>query len=230
MTGVDSETTVPPHVASGDGTRERCNTEKPTPSGPYTCTAEAGHDGPHAAYSSADHLCHAWPRDEAADRAAALAGTGLVIPSGQTAELDGTEQDPERAAYTAGLRQLADALDAHPEIPLPYDGHDGPITIQFLFGADPRAEMAAAVRALPCAWRKDARDDQYFDLNGNLAGLKLHLVAFRDEVCTRRVTGTEEREVEEIVTPAVIRKVTKPVEVVEWTCEPILAPRQDGAS
>lgn len=128
----------------------------------------------------------------------------------------------ERAAYVAGLRQLADILDAHPEVPLPYDGDSDEITFHFLSGEDPRAEMAAAARALPCTWRKDASDD-YFDLFGALAGLKVRLVAFRAQVCTRRVTGTEEREVEEIVTPAVKQVVRKQVEVVEWTCHPILA-------
>jgi hypothetical protein len=129
--------------------------------------------------------------------------------------------DAARAAYINGLRQLAGVLERHPEIPLPYDGHNDEITFHFLSGDDPRAAMAAAARALPCTWRKDARDD-YFDMFGEIAGLKVHLVAFRDAVCTRRVTGTEKREVEVTVTPAVTEKVVQDVEVVEWDCAPVL--------
>lgn len=138
----------------------------------------------------------------------------------------------ERAAHIAGLRQLADALEAHPEIPLPRTGASGgpPVKLHFLGGPDPRGALAAAARLIPCTWRKefseadpDGRWPAYLDLRGQLGGLHLELTAKRDDVCTRVVKGTEEREVEEIVTPAVKRRVTRPVEVVEWTCAPVLA-------
>lgn len=136
----------------------------------------------------------------------------------------------ERASYIDGLRALADVLEGHPEVPLPHDGHaDRGLCIMFLSGDDPRAALAAAARAIPCSWRKDASDaagdyPAYFDMYGSLHGLKLHLTAYREAVCTRVVTGTEDREVEEVVTPAVTRTVTKPVEVVQWVCAPVLAP------
>ena len=135
--------------------------------------------------------------------------------------------DPKRAAYIDGLRQLADVLEAHAELPLPYEGSRTAMTFFFLFSEDPRAAMAAAVRALPCNLVKNfsGYDDgpSYLDLSGQLGGLKIELTARRDDVCTRRVTGTEDREVEEVVTPAVKRTVTKAVEVVEWDCHPIMA-------
>jgi uncharacterized protein YbjT (DUF2867 family) len=136
----------------------------------------------------------------------------------------------DRAAYIAGLRQLADALEAHPGIPLPVTE----MTIHFMRVDDPRTALAEAARAFPCAWRKRAwtgeSGQSYFDLNGRLAGLSLKLSAYRDAVCTRVVTGTEDREVEEVVTPALTRKVTKPVEVVEWECSPILAGTMPGSA
>jgi hypothetical protein len=133
----------------------------------------------------------------------------------------------DRAAYIDGLRQLADSLEQHDELPLPYEGSASVMTFHFLGGDDPRAAMAAAARALPVAWRKDAMEGEgvsYFELKASLAGLSLKLTAYRDAVCTRVVTGTEDREVEEVVTPALTRKVTKPVEVVTWDCGSLLAP------
>lgn len=143
-----------------------------------------------------------------------------------------TGQD-ERAGYIAGLRQLADALEAHPELPLPYDGTTGALTMQFLHD-DPRAAMAAAARALPCQLDKvinnydDMPQGGYLYLRGKLAGLRVELVTYRDAVCT--IAGYEDREVNEVVTPAVVKKVTKPMPV--WECAPVLAPRpaaKDGA-
>ncbi len=141
----------------------------------------------------------------------------------------GTQEAPtKRQRYIDGLRVLASVLEEHPEVDLPYNGDTSPIAFYFLSGADPRAEMAAAARALPCAWRKRVRDDGdgtgVFKLTGELAGLRVEMTAYRDAVCKRVVVGTEDREVEEVVTPAVTRTVTKPVEIVEWECGSLLAP------
>lgn len=139
-----------------------------------------------------------------------------------------TTEDQARAGYTLGLRKLADILDAHPEIPLPSQGDDdiSPIYIGFWLG-DAKSRLAEAARVFPCSWDKDVTD-RHFNLNGRLGGLHVQLTASRDRVCTRVVTGTEDREVEEVVTPAVTRKVVKPVEVVEWQCGSLLAPQLAG--
>jgi hypothetical protein len=142
-----------------------------------------------------------------------------------------------RAAYTAGLRALADVLDGHPEVPLPYHGNGCEISVNFLSGTDPRARMAAAARAFPCTWHKDAWEtpdgsSAYFDLRGELGGLRLKLSAYRSEVCERVVTGT--REVTETVpdpealaaVPEV--EVTRVIEDVEWRCHSILAPATEA--
>jgi hypothetical protein len=134
----------------------------------------------------------------------------------------------DRAAYIDGLRQLASVLERNPEVQLPSDGRTLPLAWTF-WGGDAREQMAAVARALRCAWQKEVtvEDEEfpaYFRMAGDLSGLQVQLTAYRDAVCTRVVTGTEDREVEEVVTPALTRKVTKPVEVVEWRCESLLAP------
>lgn len=145
--------------------------------------------------------------------------------------------DAERAKYIDGLRILAAVLEQHPGIPLPRTGDAAePVRFSFLNGDEPRQVLAAAARAIPCTWRKEATDADergrwpgYFDLYGQLGGLHLKLRAERDVVCTRRVVGTEDREVDEVVTPAVTRTVVRPVEVVAWECDPLMAPREPAA-
>ena len=109
------------------------------------------------------------------------------------------------------------------------EGTGLPLTFSFWDNDDARAQMAATARALPCTWDKKA-SDTYLRLRGRIAGLHVELVAYRDAVCTRVVTGTEEREVEVEVTPAVTEKRTETVDVVEWDCGSLLAPRSDGAA
>jgi hypothetical protein len=133
----------------------------------------------------------------------------------------------DRNSYIAGLRKLADVLETRPEVPLPYEGSSTAMTFHFLSGENPKAEMAACARALPTSFAKEA-DGKYFDLLGSLAGLKVRLCAFRDEVCARVVTGTHEVEVTEPDPEALAKvpQVTKTVTVedVEWICAPVLAP------
>lgn len=129
----------------------------------------------------------------------------------------------ERAGYIEGLRILATVLENHPEIPLPYNGHLSPLTIMFLDGESSRALMAAAAKALPVgSWSKSGSDD-YFELDGKVAGVKVKLTAYRDTVCRRVVTGTRQV-TEEVPDPAApLVKVTKTVEDVEWECGSVLA-------
>jgi hypothetical protein len=93
--------------------------------------------------------------------------------------------DPEgRAAFIAGLHDLAAALENHPEIPLPSTGRLDPVTIHFLAGDDPQAARDAAAKALGCPeWREGTADYRgtlggvYRDLHGCLGDLLLRLVA-----------------------------------------------------
>jgi hypothetical protein len=135
----------------------------------------------------------------------------------------------ERERYIDGLRVLASVLETHPKIRIPHQGSGelAAMTLGF-WGDDARERLAEAARAFPCAWRKNVRDSEasgaaYFDLHGQLGSLHVTLTAYRDSVCRRVSTGTKDREVEEVVTPAVTRKVVKPVETFEWECAPVLA-------
>lgn len=134
--------------------------------------------------------------------------------------------DDKRAEYIRGMRALMDVLEANPEIPLPYHGTMTAVAVYFNGLPDAKQLLAAAAKAIPCSWEKKTSESGEYDwleLHGNLHGLRLVLEAFRDDVCERIVLGTEDREVEEVVQPAVIRKITKPVEVVEWRCAPLMS-------
>ena len=90
----------------------------------------------------------------------------------------------DRAAYIEGLRQLAAALEASPELPLPYQGHGRvSLTFHYLQAEDPAGEMTAAARALPCpSWAKEI-SHSYLYLRGQVAGgLDVELVTFTTDV------------------------------------------------
>ena len=135
----------------------------------------------------------------------------------------------QRAAYTAGLRQLADILDAHPEVPLPCEGSNptySRLSFHFLYSDNVRADMAAARRALGVPTEKNDRVPGYFNLHGSLHGLHFSMTAYRKDVCERVVVATREVEVEEAdpVAVASLPKVKRTVKIedVEWKCAPLL--------
>lgn len=132
--------------------------------------------------------------------------------------------DP-RAEYIAGLRQLADALEQHPELNLPFNGRtpESNIFVTTAGGGDPRGQVAAWARVLP--GRKDKRErGEYLDLHGAFRGLHIKVIANREAVCEKVVIGTET--VTEIVpdpvyiasAPMIERETER--EIVEWVCPP----------
>ena len=142
--------------------------------------------------------------------------------------------DPRRAAYIDGLRQIADWLEQHPDVPLPYLGFAGSTKLQaqnvpavpIYVWDDQRQRMAAIARAMGGA-EKDAAGDR-FRLTRHFAGIAVVASAERDQVCERIVVGTREV-TEEVPDPealAAVPKVTvtKTVEDVEWRCGSLLAP------
>jgi hypothetical protein len=161
----------------------------------------------------------------------------MTAISPETANVPADSEAARRAAHIAGLRRLATTLEAHPGLPLPWEGSHAPLTFHFLSG-DARANLAAAARALPCAsWAKGTREygelgGSYFDLHGEVLGLKVMLIADRETVCERVVTG--KREVTEmlpdpdLIAAIPLVPVTREEDIVEWTCGSVLAPAQDG--
>ena len=118
------------------------------------------------------------------DRAARLPRPDWLPAEDELAEAKATRERAQRADFTAGLRQLADALDAHPEAKLPYSG--GPLA-ELLFQPKTAAEMDATAAALGCEWTPNIWDAtqsgaEYFEMTGSLAGLKLKLLIERAKV------------------------------------------------
>lgn len=137
--------------------------------------------------------------------------------------MSNTNATPDRRAeYTAGLRMLADLLDAHPELMTPHN------EIQVIpIGAElAREQLAAWARALP--GKKDKQiTDEMANLLGSLRGVKIQVLAYRDEVCERVTTGVE-TVTKRVKDPAALAavpeiEVTEQVEQYEWVCRPMLA-------
>ena len=130
----------------------------------------------------------------------------------------------DRAEYITGLRMLADLLERHDDLPLPYQGRETPLTFYFLNAT--REAFAAAARILPGPLIKHTPAyDDVFQLTGSLAGLRFQAVAYRATVCERVVTGVE-TVVREVPDPAVevpLVSVTEEVETIEWRCSPLLS-------
>ncbi|MCU1677680.1 MAG: hypothetical protein JWM93_2438 [Frankiales bacterium] len=133
----------------------------------------------------------------------------------------------DRAAYTSGLRKLADLLDEHEELPLPYDGTViEMLWIQTVPEYDEQRRLAQTfARLIPGTVAKSPRGDA-LDLIGAIDGLNVQMIVDRDAVCERVVTGTREV-TEDVPDPAALAAVptttvTRTVEDVEWVCRPLL--------
>lgn len=126
--------------------------------------------------------------------------------------------------FIEGLRQIADFLTEHPEVPKPYHLMGGEFFI-YLHGKEQRATLATIAKAMGRAEKKV--DGDHYLVSRRFAGITLIAQADREEVCERVVVGTREVEVEE-PDPAALAAVpkvkrTKVVEDVEWRCTPLLA-------
>lgn len=122
------------------------------------------------------------------------------------AQIDATEETNRRRDYAQGLRELADFIDAHPDIPCPYgEAHNA-------FVRD-KAQLGMIARAVGGRWDKNGTS-QFFYIRREFAGGHSYEVnVSRDQVCRKVVTGTR-------IEPAVPERE---VEVVEWVCtEPLL--------
>lgn len=139
----------------------------------------------------------------------------------------------DRAEYIAGLRQLADLLDANPDLPVPTHGDVSWLIFSVGSGSETAEKLAAQkaqasviVRAIPATWHK--RDmDTLFQYKAKLRGLGIDVTVERAAVCERVVTSTE-TVTSHVPDPEAMAKVplvekTETVETVEWICRPLLS-------
>ena len=130
----------------------------------------------------------------------------------------------EHTEYVAGLRELANWIEAHPTICLPNE------TIS-VYGVNEREEAAEILRELkPCA---KEYSDQMFYIKRAFGPITLSFVFYRDRVCKARVVGKKEvPEVRESAKTIEIPEKIVPahtVDIIEWDCgEPLLVAKQDA--
>lgn len=116
----------------------------------------------------------------------------------------------ERTEYTDSLRKIADWFDTHQEIPIPHDAH-----IFYLFSVHTREGMEQVARVFGACEKEYA--DGLFKLKKQFGAIEMQVVAGREQICNRKVTGS--KVVPETVIPA------HSVDIVEWEClnTPLLA-------
>lgn len=130
-------------------------------------------------------------------------------------------RDDQRADYAAGLRHLADLIEAG-SAPFPHG------SLNFWPTGEPEEQPAAArdlMRAFGGGkYAKDA-DGTTMNLSGMCGGVPVRIWVARDAVCERVVVGTETVEVP--AQPAV-EAHTEVRDVIEWRCGSLLGAAEDG--
>lgn len=128
----------------------------------------------------------------------------------------------DRDEFIAGLRELADRLERHPDCGLPF------VAPHLSIYCHSEDTFAASVRAIGGTKTVDAQGN--IGVETKLAGLPVG-VRMLGEVCELVEVGTEEYDDIEVVTEAVTRTVRKTRPVYERRCpESLLALAEDGAA
>lgn len=143
---------------------------------------------------------------------------------------------PDRTAFVQGLRDLADALEAHPEIPLPSTPLFARVSPPADLDDDRKREYAkrrAAEIARAIPRKVDKRVfGATFSLAATFGPITVDFDFNRDQVCERVVTGvrtvTEEEPDPDAMAQVPKRTVTREVEDVEWRCPDSLLGSVDG--
>jgi hypothetical protein len=97
----------------------------------------------------------------------------------------------ERAGFIAGLRELADRLERHPDAPLPYHGSDCGLIVMPM-SAD---ELAAAAR---CYGGDKVQGSKGLELHARIGGVRVQVVSSLAKVCERVEVGTKKTVVYDI--------------------------------
>jgi len=126
--------------------------------------------------------------------------------------------------YAAGLRELADWIEAHPERPRP----SGTLTV---YSLNSREEAAACLQALGTC-KKEYTEDNFY-LSREFGPIKLTFMFYRSAICSRRVVG--QKQVGTQVIPASITPETiipaHTEDIIEWDCgESLLAPTTEESA
>ncbi len=127
-------------------------------------------------------------------------------------------------------------LAAHPHLPRPcvwaYSSGNVNVTWQLMHDDDAKDNQRDVaqqiIRTIGGHWRKNPWQDR-FDFKREYDGIKLEIYANRDQVCERRIVGTESVTIPAV--PAVAAQPAQPErtevrEIVEWDCSPVLAPAE----
>lgn len=128
-----------------------------------------------------------------------------------------------------GLLSLASLIKARPDL-VPYFGVLRQIRIHaYGDNADDLAVFARAAMAGGATIRKNISSSQY-NVAATWGPVEVEMLANRDEVCERVVTGVE-TVTEQVPDPELLAavptvEVTREVETVEWVCRPLLATEQ----
>ncbi len=135
-------------------------------------------------------------------------------------------RDSLAAQQAAGLRQLADMIEANPEL-THYLRHA--LSISAHVFEDVPTTFATFARAAKASGAKVIKDynGKYAHVRADWNGFTVDLQTDRDEVCERVVVDTREI-VEEVPDPVAVAalplvKQTRVEEIVEWKCRPLLA-------
>ena len=156
--------------------------------------------------------------------------TNLADDSGMafSAEADGFEQTPESkdewsktTRRALALREIADFMEAHPEVPVSHvTVYMTPARVDFF--PNDEAEMRTIVKAL-------GNVEKVKGMRGVMFRKTTDFVAYECEsangVCTQVVVGKETKTVRKVVTEAVYEDVEEEVDILEWECpESALSP------
>lgn len=130
------------------------------------------------------------------------------------------QQEENRPKFIAGLRQLADAFEAHPELLVPDWKQD--ITVWISKDSENPDYVKEEYKKFIKALGGTAKDssDWTFELNWAYGLLNLRLCTDRDNVCEKVVTGTK-------IIPAsesyiVEAQPERTEELYEWRCTSLL--------
>lgn len=124
------------------------------------------------------------------------------------------------------LRAVADLLDAAgPDLPPPLTidlyGEKPTITFNFYGDEDAREQAVQVIRLVGGSWDK-RYDNAFFFADRETNVVALRIVCKRDQVCTRKVVGTETITRLVPASDAPMIEVTEEREIVEWDCHPLL--------